>query len=775
MGAENDKVKLHQPTEIQKIQKNIDIKDTIDSVFSAAPKMNISAPEKEEIEKVLKDSGLNFSKEQTKTFLNKAKELANKSTKKMSLMSIVNGLVKSQKKKLAEKKDIQNNPTLPAISNKLEIRKQERENERRINQINNAAKEQQQKTKERQQKTKEKQQKTKEQQQKTKEQQQKTKEQQQNKNQKEKKLWEDTIRENKEGTEISKRIKATKESYQKLSPDLKQHSPEEINTKINALSPNTKARLKKSGLSLSDYAQFSLAREKITSLDTKTPERETFLTTLKKMEKSLGIVEKTDGGYPLSNEPRKETFEQNPQLMEFAKNDESLKSLEKVNILDNKLNIKQQQKIFQLFWDADQKRFFDQILPLLERKKKADLDHSEPWFSAEEIAALQQYQAHFDWLKKKFTDKNVNYLKAAAAQAPLVAILRYLDQDSLGKQTLADLMQKEGGEYATIEQHQDLLSWAEDKIMKIKWTIKGKPISIYYNLSDPNATLQCDDYLYTDPNTGQLSLWATGKRTDLNIKMPTADTIADQLGKECSTEAFWEMIDAADTPHEYNEKLSLLVSSSIDNFFVSSAEEPRISERIARDAEKNVWVQLFTSGLIPAEISAQLNTGGELNTNPELRNLFRCLDKTSESLTTDQLKRLIASIEKLTQTLNSPDEIKKIADPVLRDTLTQLYQATKEKKSDLKARSSAMLSFFNLFTRQNLRSPSLDPTSSDFKLNISDLSATLHHLSSGLPLDQNGQLSSFSQDFRNNYEAQKSSQSEHSTADIEADLELAYG
>ena len=48
------------------------------------------------------------------------------------------------------------------------------------------------------------------------------------------------------------------------------------------------------------------------------------------------------------------------------------------------------------------------------------------------------------------------------------------------------------------------------------------------------------------------------------------------------------MIDAADTPHEYNEKLSLLVSSSIDNFFVSSAEEPRISERIVRDAEKNV-------------------------------------------------------------------------------------------------------------------------------------------------------------------------------------------
>ena len=742
----------------QQHTKKISVVQVVEEFFPEL-KEEKNKQEKSQILELLKNSQLKLSAPLLRAILENTKLAAKK--EKKSYVEVLQKIIKE----LRENNDIKQNNILQA---------QKFQNERKNKERQQTALEKQQTTLQKQQATLEKQQTTLQKQQTTLEKQQTTLQKQQTTLEKEKKenrnkniLKEEMIR--------RETIKATKESYQKLSPNLKQHSPEEINTKINALSPNTKARLKKSGLSLSDYAQFSLAREKIASLDTKTPEGETFLTTLKKMEKSLGIVEKTDGGYPLSNEPRKETFEQNPQLMEFAKNDESLKSLEKVNVLDDKLNIKQQQKIFQLFWDADQKRFFEQILPLLERKKKADLDHSEPSFSAEEITALQQYQAHFDWLKKKFTDKNVNYLKAAAAQAPLVAILRYLDQDSLGKQTLADLMQKEGGEYATIEQHQDLLSWAEDKIMKIKWTIKGKPISIYYNLSDPNATLQCDDYLYTDPNTGQLSLWVTGKRTDLNIKMPTSDTIADQLGKECSTEAFWEMIDAADTPHEYNEKLSLLVSSSIDNFFVSSAEEPRISERIARDAEKNVWVQLFTSGLIPAEISAQLNTGGELNTNPELRNLFRCLDKTSESLTTDQLKRLIASIEKLTQTLNSPDEIKKIADPVLRGTLTQLYQATKEKKSDLKARSSAMLSFFNLFTRQDLRSPSLDPTSSDFKINISDLSATLHHLSSGLPLDQNGQLSSFSPDFRNNYEAKKSSQSEHSTADIEADLELAYG
>ena len=314
MGAENDKVKLHQSKEIQKLQKNIDIKDTIDNVFSAAPKINISVPEKEEIEKALKDSKLNFSKEQMKAFFNKVKEIANKSSKKINLVDAVNKLIPAYKRMLSENKDIGNNSKLTAISKQLEEREKERKNEKIKNQILQSRN---------------------------------TQEKARNTQEKAKNiLRKGEVNKNLEDIET---IKATKEAYQKLSPDLKQYSPEQINTKINALSPNTKARLKKSGLSLSDYAQFSLAREKITSLDTKTPEGETFLTTLKKMEKSLGIVEKTDGGYPLSNEPRKETFEQNPQLMEFAKNDESLKGLEKVNVLDDKLNIKQQQKIFQLF------------------------------------------------------------------------------------------------------------------------------------------------------------------------------------------------------------------------------------------------------------------------------------------------------------------------------------------------------------------------------------------------------------------------------------------
>ena len=302
----------------QQHTKKISVVQVVEEFFPEL-KEEKNKQEKSQILELLKNSQLKLSAPLLRAILENTKLAAKK--EKKSYVEVLQKIIKE----LRENNDIKQNNILQA---------QKFQNERKNKERQQTALEKQQTTLQKQQATLEKQQTTLQKQQTTLE---KEKKENRNKNI----LKEEMIR--------RETIKATKESYQNLSPDLKQHSPEEINTKINALSPNTKVRLKKSGLSLSDYAQFSLAREKIASLDTKTPEGETFLTTLKKMEKSLGIVEKTDGGYPLSNEPRKETFEQNPQLMEFAKNDESLKSLEKVNVLDDKLNIKQQQKIFQLF------------------------------------------------------------------------------------------------------------------------------------------------------------------------------------------------------------------------------------------------------------------------------------------------------------------------------------------------------------------------------------------------------------------------------------------
>ena len=252
MGAENDKVKLQQSKENNKFQQNINIKEIVSRIFSVEPSIKISEEDKDKMDNILKTSDLNFSAKQIELFLKQVKKIVG--INKNNPTTELNNLINLYRKKWAEKKDIQNNPKLVATSDQLQIRRAEREKERLRNQNNNSLNE---KTRAQEEETK--------------------------KLLETEKKWLKDIKI--EGEKRLETIRATKESYQKLSPDLKQHSPEEINTKINALSPHTKARLKKSGLSLSDYAQFSLAREKIASLDTKTPEGETFLTTLKKMEK----------------------------------------------------------------------------------------------------------------------------------------------------------------------------------------------------------------------------------------------------------------------------------------------------------------------------------------------------------------------------------------------------------------------------------------------------------------------------------------------------------
>jgi hypothetical protein len=309
MAGENIKNNPKQTLESYNSSKSNTL--IISNIFPTA-----KSDETKQLDKIIVDSKLKLAPKIIELLLKKAKEFSEK--KGTSPIFELQKLIEIQKRTTAQNIDINKHPELSGINENNQKRRKNIVIQERKNQAQEA-KNQVQEAKNQAQEA-------------------------ENKGQEAKNLIEIKLI-----SEQQKLIKATEESYQKLSPDLKQHSPEEINTKINALSPNTKARLKKNGLSLSDYAQFSLAREKIASLDTKTLEGETFLTTLKKMEKSLGIVEKTDGGYPLSNEPRKETFEQNPQLMEFAKNDESLKGLEKVNVLDDKLNIKQQQKIFQLF------------------------------------------------------------------------------------------------------------------------------------------------------------------------------------------------------------------------------------------------------------------------------------------------------------------------------------------------------------------------------------------------------------------------------------------
>ena len=99
-----------------------------------------------------------------------------------------------------------------------------------------------------------------------------------------------------------------------------------------------------------------------------------------------------------------------------------------------------------------------------------------------------------------------------------------------------------------------------------------------------------------------------------------------------------------------------------------------------------------------------------------------------------------------------------IQDPIPRNVLTKLSDANL-KKSDFQVRSTAMLDFFNLFTRQNLKDNSVNPEAPDYKMNLSDFSRFISFLDRpDQMITDPKHLEQFSPVFRDKYQLQESAQ-----------------
>ena len=548
----------------------------------------------------------------------------------------------------------------------------------------------------------------------------------------------------------SKEYQKTKEAYQKLNPSLKEHRPEEVQQKLKALSPVVRAKLKKNNIALGEYASFLLSREKIAKIG-KSPETEEFLKSLKTMERSLGIEEQTQWGYPLSYEPKAKVFDQNPDLAEFAKNDQTFSRLENVEIFPK--GDEWDQKLIEKFGDRGLKELAGKVASLDAKQKQGEA------LSMQEKEMITAYQQQLEALKAQMQSRLTNYLKASITQAPVVALMRYLGQESLGGKKLSDLLSHQDKPFATLVQETTLTGKAEP-ILQLKGMIEGKPLTFYYNLADPTASLECDDNLHYDPFSHQLSLWVQGKgnRTKLNLQMPTTKELSQRLEEALTPEKVKDIIDQASDLQDYQEKIWLLASDQLEDSF---STDETIHSRLARHTEKNLAIQELQAQLVPPEITHQLMKDGLINQHRPTQNVFRLLDRTSEESTDAELQSFRIAIKKLDSFLKSPNlsqKIMEIQDPILRNVLTKLSDANL-KKSDFQVRSTAMLDFFNLFTRQNLTDNSVNPEAPDYKMNLSDFSRFIGFLDRpDQVITDPKHLEQFSPAFREKYQLQESAQ-----------------
>lgn len=548
-------------------------------------------------------------------------------------------------------------------------------------------------------------------------------------------------------------IEKTKQLQSSLKPEY-QPTQAQITAKVQSLSPETKAKLKSSGLSETDYAKLLASKDSLFSAGDTSQESRDFLDSLKELNQSLGIRDLDQ--MPNSFSVDKQFFKDNPDLVKHIWESPDFKTLDNSFDLSWLKNFKEVSTFVEKFGDENLKRLKSQISPFFDEEWR--LKQLTP----EERKIFETFFSSFQAIKEQMTWVSTNMLKAWAMQAPIVALYHYLDQDSIGLENLNQQNKQ-------FWDRTDILTEWEDKILKFSGKIDNKPINFYFNLN--TGKLQCDDHLNFNKDQNRISIGET-TRTDLNIQLPSQQDLITLLQEAITPETQQELLQSSSNMQEYHQNLNQLISSTLEGSFNF---DPLIRSRISMQTEKNLTSQEFSADFLPPHISSQLQDERIINNNPQIKKLFQILDFVSENSTSDQLISLRKSFKKLTSLISSRQELEKIADPIIKEQFIKLHESL-QNTSTIANRTETMFSFLQIFLKQDFSKNEFNPqtlTKSDI-FDFIDLENFLDVAANGITLKQKTWFSAeFSQKIKQKEEHQENLANAEAIKDIELNIALA--
>lgn len=544
-------------------------------------------------------------------------------------------------------------------------------------------------------------------------------------------------------------IEKTKQLQASLKPEY-QPTQEQITAKVQSLSPETKAKLKSSGLSEIDYAKLLASKDSLFSAGDTSQESRDFLESLKELNQSLGIRDLDQ--MPNSFSVDKQFFKDNPDLVKHIWESPNFKTLDNSFDLSWLKNFKEVSTFVEKFGDENLKRLKSQISPFFDEEWR--LKQLTP----EEKKIFETFFSSFQAIKQQMTWVSTNMLKAWAMQAPIVALYHYLDQDSIGLENLNQQNRQ-------FWDRTDILTEWEDKILKFSGKIDNKPINFYFNLN--TGKLQCDDHLNFNKDQNRISIGET-TRTDLNIQLPSQQDLITLLQETITPETQQELLKTSSNMQEYHQNLNQLISSTLEGSFNF---DPLIRSRISMQTEKNLTSQEFSADFLPPHISSQLQDEKIINNNPQIKKLFQILDFVSENSTSEQLISMRKSFKKLTSLISSRQELEKIADPIIKEQFIKLHESL-QNTSTIANRTETMFSFLQIFLKQDFSKNEFNPqtlTKNDI-FDFIDLENFLSVANEGITLQQKGW---FSHTFSTNITAKREKQENLANAKGIEDIERA--
>lgn len=485
---------------------------------------------------------------------------------------------------------------------------------------------------------------------------------------------------------LQKQVEHLKQLQSSLKPEY-QPTQAQITAKVQSLSPETKIKLKSSGLSETDYAKLLASKDSLFSAKDTSQESRDFLDSLKELNQSLGIRDLDQ--MPNSFSIDKQFFKDNPDLVKHIWESQDFKTLDNSFDLSRLKNFKEVSTFVEKFGDENLKRLKSQISPFFDEEWR--LKQLTP----EEKKIFETFFSSFQAIKQQITWVSTNMLKAWTMQAPIVALYHYLDQDSIGLENLSQQNRQ-------FWDRTDILTEWEDKILKFSGKIDNKPINFYFNLN--TGKLQCDDHLNFNKDQNRINIGET-TRTDLNIKLPSQQDLTTLLQETLTPETQQELLKTSSNMQEYHQNLNQLISSTLEGSFNF---DPLIRSRISMQTEKNLTSQEFSADFLPPHISTQLQDERIINNNPQIKKLFQILDFVSENSTSDQLISMRKSFKKLTSLISSRQELEKIADPIIKEQFIKLHESL-QNTSTIANRTETMFSFLQIFLKQDFSKNEFNP------------------------------------------------------------------
>lgn len=549
---------------------------------------------------------------------------------------------------------------------------------------------------------------------------------------------------------IQEKMEKVLKAQSSLKPEY-QPTQAQITAKVQSLSPETKAKLKSSGLSETDYAKLLASKDSLFSANDTSQESRDFLESLKELNQSLGIRDLDQ--MPNSFSVDKQFFKDNPDLVKHIWESPDFKTLDNSFDLSWLKNFKEVSTFVEKFGDENLKRLKSQISPFFDEEWR--LKQLTP----EERKTFETFFSSFQAIKQQMTWVSTNMLKAWAMQAPLVALYHYLDQDSIGLENLNQQNRQ-------FWDRTDILTEWEDKILKFSGKIDNKPINFYFNLN--TGKLECDDHLNFNKDQNRISIGET-TRTDLNIQLPSQQDLITLLQETLTPETQQELLKTSSNMQEYHQNLNQLISSTLEGSFNF---DPLIRSRISMQTEKNLTSQEFSTDFLPPHISSQLQDERIINNNPQIKKLFQILDFVSENSTSEQLISLRKSFKKLTSLISSRQELEKIADPIIKEQFIKLHESL-QNTSTIANRTETMFSFLQIFLKQDFSKNEFNPqtlTKNDI-FDFIDLENFLSVANEGITLQQKGWFShTFSTNITEKREKQENLANAKGIEDIERAL-----